>query len=79
MCDVVILMMCAIYWVLQYVSIDFVNVYWQKVFTISFSKSLENMLNITIQVNAYGQIFLNLQWYKMVHLKMRIIVSIIYA
>ena len=48
-------------------------------FKISFSKSLENMLNITIQVIAEGKIFLNLQWYKMVHLKMRIIVLIIYA
>ena len=51
----------------------------------SFSKSLENMLNITTKVNAYGcrpqsgRNYLNQQWYRMVHFMMRIIVLIIYA
>ena len=54
MCDVVTLVMCAMYWVLQFVTIDFVIVSWQKVLIITFSKLFDNLLHITIKVNAYG-------------------------
>ena len=51
-------------------------------FKITFSKLFENMLNITIEVNARpenGRISLIVQWYKMVHFMMRIIALIINA
>ena len=82
-CDVVIYVMCAR--VLQYVSIDFVIVHCLKVFKITFSKLFENVLNITIEVNANGcrpengRILLSVQCYKMVYFMMQIIVLIIYV
>ena len=78
MCDVVILVMCAMYWVLQYVSIDFVIVWWQSV-------NIHLFKNNTIEVSAYGcrpkngRIPLIVQWYKLVHFMMRVIVLMIYA
>ena len=81
MCDVVILVMCAMYWVLQFVH-WFCDCY--------VTKSVKNHLfkiiwDITIKVNAYGcrpengRIPLIAQWYKLVHFMMTLIVLIIYA
>ena len=81
MCDVVILVMCAMYWVLQFV-------YW---FCHCYvTQSVKNHLfifiwDITIKVNAYGcrpengRIPLIVQWYTLVHFMMTLIVLIIYA
>ena len=54
MCDVVTLVMCAMYWVLQFVSC---KLHWfcHCIVTKSVKNHLyKNMLNITIKVNAYG-------------------------